>query len=239
MNKGYGILKNKAIQLRKNGLSYGDIAKKLDISKSTASLWLHDIQLTPLQRKKLNANQAVHLNTGPHSSYERRKNQIQKIQDKAENEISFPLTKDAYKLFGAALYWAEGNKVNDFTITNSDPLLIQFMCQWFYKIFDIKPSHLKAHLNIYTNQNDIQIKKFWSDITKIPLSQFGKSFIKPVNKNYKKNTLYYGTIKVRVAKGTDLRYRVFGWINTVLKDAKIDVERIERKWYKLQDNYKR
>lgn len=239
MNKKYKELKINALTLRKQGLSYGDIAKKLRISKSTTSYWLKNIELTAEQRKNLNKNQARHLNYGPKSSHERRQREIKIITEKAEGEISFPLKNETYKLFGAALYWAEGNKINDFTITNSDPLLIQFMCQWFCKIFSIKPEDLSAHLNIYLGQNDLEIKKFWSDITKIPLKNFGKSFIKPLNKNFKKNTLYYGTIKVRVNKGTNFRHRVFGWINKILKDNKQDIEKIDRKWYKLKAEYKR
>ena len=113
------------------------------------------------------------------------------------------------------------------------------MCQWFCKTFKIQPKNLKAHLNIYMNQNDLEIKNFWSDLTKIPLKNFGKSFIKPTNKNYKSNNLYYGTIKIRVFNGTNFRHRVFSWINTVLKKEKINVETIQRKWYKLKDNYMR
>ncbi len=234
MNPQYRILNKKAVRFRKKGLSYGNIAQKLQISKSTVSLWLRHITLTAEQRKKLNANQALHLNTGPNSQKNRRAREVNLIIEKAEAEISSGIDFESYRLFGAALYWAEGNKVSDFTITNSDPLLIQFMTQWFCKIFKVTPSDMKAYLNIYPQQNDLELKKFWSDITGIPLDKFGKSFIKPVNKNYKKNNLYYGTIKVRVAKGTDYRHRVFGWINAVLKDVKLNVEITERKWYKLK-----
>jgi len=39
----------KAVALRKKGLSIKTIAKKLLISSSTASIWTNDIQLTPEQ----------------------------------------------------------------------------------------------------------------------------------------------------------------------------------------------
>jgi hypothetical protein len=70
----------------------------------------------------------------------------------------------------------------------------------------------------------MKVKKFWSPLTNIPLENFGKSFIKPKNKEHKKNNLYYGTIKIRVPKGTDMRYRVFGWIKTLLKDVTPEVK---------------
>ncbi len=233
------ILKKKARAIRKNGFSYGEISKQIKVSKSTVKYWCSDVVLSPKDKKRLYTKQIEILSKGPSSSKNRRQKQIKEISDKAEKEIMFPIHQDSYKLFGAALYWAEGNKVSDFTITNSDPLLIQFMTQWFCKIFSVTPIDLKAHLNIYPQQNDLEIKRFWSDITGIPLDKFGKTFIKPVNKNYKKNNLYYGTIKVRVSKGTDFRHRVFGWINAVLKDTKINVGITERKWYKLKTDYLR
>ncbi|MFA6269904.1 MAG: hypothetical protein WC657_01690 [Candidatus Paceibacterota bacterium] len=233
------ILKQKSRALRKKGFSYGEIASKIKISKSTVKYWCTDIILNQKDQKRLYTKQIKALSGGPRSSHNRRQKEIEKITKNSEKEISLPINLDTYKLFGAALYWAEGNKISDFTITNSDPLLIQFMCQWFCKIFNVTPNDLKAHLNIYPQQNDLEIKKFWSNITGIPLNRFGKTFIKPVSKNYKKNNLYYGTIKVRVSKGTDFRHRVFSWINAILKNNKINVGITERKWYKLKGDYMR
>jgi len=84
------------------------------------------------------------------------------------------------------------------------------MVKWFKEVLKISPETLKANLNIYPQQNEQEIKQFWSELTGIPLENFGKSYIKPLSKGYKKNNLYYGTIKIRVLKGTNLRYRVFG-----------------------------
>src|SRR3989344_160085 len=219
MKSHNNALRQKARKLRSKGLSYNQIGRTISISKSTAKYWCNDVPLTKDDRKRLYTKQIQMLSKGSRSSHHRRQLEIGKIMKEAEQEIVFP-NLDAYKLFGAALYWAEGNKINDFTITNSDPLLIQFMTEWFCTMFNIKPINLKAHLNIYPQQNELEIKKFWSDVTKIPLQNFGKSFIKPPNKKYKKNTLYYGTIKIRVYKGTDFRHKTFGWVNAMLKNIK-------------------
>lgn len=233
-------IKHKARLLRKrNGLSYKEIANKLDVSKSTAKLWCDDIVLKPEHKQRLYTKQIEILSRGPQSSHERRKREIETIVKNAENEIRLPLDHRTYQLFGAALYWAEGEKTQHFAIANSDPFLIKFMVKWFRDMLGVSPTNIKAHLNIYSKQNDSKIKKFWSDITGIPLKNFGKSYIKPANKGYKKNILYYGTIKIRVCKGTDMRHKVFGWINAILKDSKANIDKIERKWHKLKSDYKR
>ncbi len=223
----------------KNGLSYKEIADKVGIPKSTATLWCKNVIVKSEYRERLYTKQIKALSNGPESSHERRKKEIETIIDNAEKEIALPLSIDAYKLFGAALYWAEGNKTQHFAITNSDPCLIKFMINWLKDVLDIFPKDIKVHLNIYPQQNDNKLKKFWSELTEIPLENFGKSFIKPENKNYKKNTLYYGTIKIRVSRGTNFRHRVFGWINSVLKETDFQVAATRTKWHKLKTNYPR
>jgi hypothetical protein len=120
-------------------------------------------------------------------------------------------------------------------ITNSDPNMIFLMVKWIEKIFKIKPKNLKARLNIYKQQNEKEIIKFWSEITKIPIENFNKTFIKPNNKNYKKNNLYYGTIKIYVPKSTNLKHKIFGWIESTLQDTDSSVELTKERWRKLEN----
>lgn len=232
-------IKQRAKDLRRDGLSYKEISLKLNIAKSTARLWVKDVKLRPDQREKLYTKAIEAIRKSPNNSRERRKREIEEILKLATKEIRFPINDDAFKLLGAMLYWAEGDKAKNFSISNSDPLLIKFMVEWMRKVFKITLDQLKANLNIYSQQNDLEIKKFWSELTGIPLENFGKSFIKPANKGFKKNTLYYGTIKVRMAKGGDALHRVFGWVKTLLKNLKIDVDRVETKWNKLKTDYNR
>lgn len=231
----YPPLKLKAIELRKKGFSYGEIKRRINVSKSTLILWLKTVPLTPKQREKLYTKSVLALARGPQSQKERRIREITKIIQEAEKEIQFPLSFEAYRLFGAALYWAEGKKTKHFTITNSDPCFILFMIRWFKKIFGVVPQNLKARLNIYPQQNELQLKQFWSQLIDIPLENFGKSYVKPINKSYKKNNLYYGTIEVRVSKGTDMRHKVFGWIKAVLKDIDPQMELVQREWKSLKE----
>lgn len=228
-------MKIEAIELRNKGLSYGEIKKKVPVAKSTLSLWLKTVPLTTEQREKLYTNSLLNMVKGPQSQKERRAREINEIVEKAEKEIQPPLSFEAYKLLGAALYWAEGSKTNGFKITNSDPDLILFMVKWLKQVFNIPPEKLKVWLNIYPQQNESEIKQFWSQLTGIPLKNFGKSFVKPPNKGYKRNNLYYGTIEVRVPKGTDMRHRVFGWIKAVLKDAAPDTELVQKEWKSLKE----
>lgn len=235
IKENYLKLKAKAIKLRKKGWSYGEIKKEINVSKSTLSYWLKIIPLTPGLKKRFYTARVLNLARGRCSQKERRKKEIAKIIKEAEEEISLPLSFETYRLFGAALYWAEGKKTEHFAITNSDPYFVVFIVHWFKKMFGVAPQNLKARLNIYSQQNELKLKEFWSQLTDIPLENFGESFVKPANKGYKKNNLYYGTIEIRVPRGTNMRHRVFGWIKAALKDIAPDIELTQREWKSLKE----
>lgn len=223
-----------AILLRKRGLSYNEISKEIPIAKSTLSVWLKTVQLSKKHQDRLYSKRIHYLTLGSQSQKERRLRQVEIITNTAKGEISVPISDDAYRLFGAALYWAEGTKGGSLVFTNSDPHLILFMTKWLQKVFAISPDFLKASLNIYSQQNENLIKYFWSDLTGIPIGNFNRTFIKPKNKNFKKNNLYYGTIKIYVPKSTDLQIRVFGWVKKVLDNISPTPHLIQKKWERLK-----
>ncbi|MDO8466786.1 MAG: hypothetical protein Q7S83_01460 [bacterium] len=237
--KKYDPTKRKQARgLREHGFSFKGIAQELGIAKSTARLWCRGIELSVQQKEWLYKKGLIAMHNSPNNSHERRQREIKKIAALAEKEIKIPISDDVLRLLGAVIYWAEGNKTKDFGVTNSDPLLIKFMIGWMIKMFGVTTTDLKAHLNIYSQQNDSDIKKFWSDLTGIPLENFGKSFVKPANKGFKKNNLYYGTIKIRMMKGGDSMQRVFAWLKKMLSSLDIAVDKVETRWNKLK-SYKR
>lgn len=227
-------LRGKAIALRKKGLSYGEIKKQIPIAKSSLSLWLKGIPLKPEHKARLYTKRIQVLARGPASQKERRMREVEVITKKASEEIQIPLSPETHRLMGACLYWAEGSKGKMVQMTNSDPHLIVFMVDWIEKMFKISRKTLKASLNIYPQQNDQQLKKFWSDLTGIPLNNFRKSYIKPPSKNFKKNNLYYGTMRIEMPKSANARYIIFGWIQGAIKDSASKVDFTQRKWHHLR-----
>jgi len=228
-------LRKEARALRKKGLSYREIKQKINVSKSTLSCWLKNIRLKPEYRKRLYTKQIEILSRGTMCQKERRAREVDAIIKKATCEIALPISPETYRLFGVALYWAEGSKGGSFEITNSDPYMIAFIVDWLKTVFNRPPDNLKARLNIYSQQDDTALKKFWSDLTEIPVVNFGKSYVKPANKGYKKNNLYYGTIKIYVPKATNLMHVVYGWRRAVLQNYENRVNYTERKWMRLKE----
>ena len=56
------------------------------------------------------------------------------------------------------------------------------------------------------------MKAYWASITDIPISQFGKSYIKKEGTGHRKNVLYQGTIRIQISN-TDLLHTILGWID--------------------------
>lgn len=115
---------------------------------------------------------------------------------------------------GLMLYWAEGSKTLVTAISNSDPNLIALVVVWFRQFFNILPDSLVVQMHIHSGQNEPNLRQYWSRVTKIPVANFQRSYIKPVGTGHRRKKLYKGTVKIRV-KGqgsTYLLYKIFGAI---------------------------
>lgn len=211
--------------LRKQGLSYRELIQKapFDISKSTVSDWCKDIELGFEQKNRLDklfkdGSYRGRL-LGSKTNQIRRARQVEEIKDKAKSEAPL-LTKNEFWVAGLMLYWAEGNKTQSVGISNSDPELIRFMMKWFRGNCGIPDNKFKIYLNIHSGQDDNKIKKFWSDIIDLPVSQFGKSYIKREGTGHRKKILYNGTIKIQICD-SNLLYKILGWIDGIIEKMAI------------------
>lgn len=211
--------KRKVQAFRKQGFSYKEILEKVGVAKSSVSLWCRDIELTFKQKERLDKKRKENLRQicriGPRTLALRREREIRKIKEMAKREI-YQLTLYQLKIVGAMLYWAEGSKGqgSGVQIANSDPELIRFMTIWLSKICGVSPKKLKAWLNIHANQDDKKIEEYWSNITGIPLGNFGKSYIKPEGTGHRKNILSNGVIRIQFGS-EDLKQRIMSWIQAL------------------------
>ncbi len=211
--------------LRRRGLSYREIRGEIPftLSKSTISSWCKDIELTARQKNRLDqlfkdGSYRGRL-AGSKVTQTRRAKEVASIREAASSEIS-PLKKNEFKLAGLMLYWAEGNKKRKVGVCNSDPELIRLMMKWFRNICCVSDYRFKVYLNIHSGQNESQVKQFWSSIIKLPVSQFGKSYIKREGTGHRKNILYNGTIKIEICD-RNLLHKILGWIEGVVKNRAI------------------
>ncbi len=216
--------KEKAIYLRKQGFSINDISKKLNKNKSTISYWCRDIKLT---NKQIKIIQEKIITGGQKGSLIRskklqidRKIKNKKYSDLGKSDLGKISKRDLF-MIGLALYWGEGYKKGnyEFGFTNSDPRIIKTFLTWLKEIYEIYEDKfiLRVSINQLHKHREKQIINFWQKITKTQKSQFTKtSFIKTEpKKQYKINNDYYGTLRVKVRNGANLRRRIMGSLEKI------------------------
>ena len=210
-----------ARELRLKGESIGNIAKLVKSSKGSVSTWCNNIYLSKIQRDKLLINSKVGSNKGRLIANENKKlerlGRLEKYRKIGKNKIGLISTRKLF-LIGAALYWAEGGKTQRITtFINSDPKMILLLIKWLKVCLNIPPNRLTCRIEI----NEIHkerleiIQKYWSSLLNIPLFQFTKPSLKHsvVHKVFSNNDNYFGSLQIKVKKGTNLNYEILGYID--------------------------
>lgn len=213
----------KARKLRKKGESIKQIARILGVSKSSASLWCRNIELTKKQIERLHENMIM-------GSYSGRMKGARMQKERKEEKIKYYLKSGAKdigalndrELFiaGLGLYWGEGNKkTGGVRFCNSSPLIIKFIIKWFLQILkvDIQRFCIYININRIHKKRKNEVLNFWINLTDIPAEQFRKIiFIKSKNKKvYENFGDHYGTLDIRVLKSTYLLYQIRGWLRAL------------------------
>lgn len=208
-----------AIQLRRQGKTYNEINRLLNIPKSTLSGWFNGLEIPEKIKKRLwSAAQKKWAQSITDYNKKRALNILSKtneIQQRISKEIG-KLKKRELMLIGAALYWAEGDKKNRWRVrfSNSDPAIIVLIMKFFREICKIKEHKFIARIQIHSDILEKKARLFWSKISNIPLRQFRKTLI-IISKSSKLkrpfNTLPYGTMQINISD-VNLVNRIKGWI---------------------------
>ncbi len=209
-----------ALILRKTGKSLKKIAAILNVSVSIASVWCREVELTEQQREKLKRRKVNirHLRHLAKQSHLEKIFRVKKLFKDSLDEIK-PLTGNELFLTGLALYWAEGFKsIKECRLgfCNSDPRMIKFMLSWFQKALKISKQNflLRTEFNESHKDRTEEIKSFWSKLTQVPLTQFEKPFYHHSTwlRDYPNREDYFGVLRIRVRKSSELLYKTRGWI---------------------------
>lgn len=212
-----------AQELRREGYSISEIAQKLGMHKSgSISKWCCDIVLTPEQIERLAEKQKSGSYKGRMKFLERlRKTRIEevaKLRKEGLNEIG-KLNKRDLLIGGIAMYWSEGYTYSggeQVGFTNSDPRMILYMLKWFKEICQVPDNRFSLQVKINKIHKDRvqKVENYWSQLIGIPLNQFNTTvLIKSKSKKiYPNHNNHYGTLRITIRQGTQLRRKIHGWI---------------------------
>jgi hypothetical protein len=216
--------KQKAIELRKQGLTYREILEQLPVAKSSLSLWFSDMPLSKEEKNVLKKRRDSNISKGRiMAAASNRKHKIAREQIylvEARKEFVTYINEPLFHT-GVSLYWAEGAKRNDsFLFMNSDSAMIDTMLQWIEKYTEYSRHDLGFRLYLHQPFMHQQWEKWWAKELQVDLSQFKKTIIKPTNLGIKKRPNYKGCLRVEVPRSTKLLIKMKFWINTVVESYK-------------------
>lgn len=204
--------------LRKRGKSINQIVKEKGFSKASVSVWVRDIVLTEAQEMKISERgrsvRSIEKRRISRLFNENKKRQI--IIDKAGEDILVISPKEL-KIAGAMLYWAEGRKRGQRTVSfsNSDPDTIKVMMKFFREVCGVGEDRFRAHIHTHSHLNSEKSERYWSKVTGIPRKQFYKTYSRPsISSKGKVNRLPYGTLDLSIGD-TRLFLTIMGWIHKI------------------------
>ncbi len=160
-----------ARELRGRSWTLQEIANELGVAKSSVSLWVRDVEFTPRAR-----NGKVAQRRAPNRLQRRKAKEIEELLQAGQRRIG-QLSEREFLVAGVALYAGEGAKTDGAVkFANSDAQLVGFFCAWLRHFFDIDESRVRLYLYLHEELDLAAAMRFWSDITAVPLTQFGKAY---------------------------------------------------------------
>lgn len=217
-------IRAQAIELRRQGLSYTQIAARLGVSKSSLSLWLRDVYLDDVAKERL-AQRALTATARRAETARSLRRQRQRIaHEMARAEIG-PLSAEQLHVAGVVAYWAEGAKDKPWRpdervrFINSDPGLILLFLAWL-RLVGVDRERLAFQVAIHERADIAAAHAYWSEVVGVDAAHFLPVTLKRHNpKTVRKNTGddYHGCLVVSVRRSTELYRRLAGWWSGIVE----------------------
>lgn len=194
------MLRQKAVQLRKEGKTYTEIRKitgAFNLSKSTLSYWCGGIPLTEELKRKIDSLRAEGSRRGRTKAIVTNRVRREVYLKSIENRISH-LAKslsgvDTKKLLLAMLYLGEGAKWRShrsLQLGNANPEVIKLYLNLLENCYGVDRKKLSAMIFHRADQDLTKLIEFWSDTSGIPIKNFywnkpdSRTIGKPTTANY-------------------------------------------------------
>jgi hypothetical protein len=188
--------KQRAQQLRREGLSMKMIEKRLGVARSTVSLWVREIELSDRQRAEI-ALRGASARSRARSAYYRACRRRSQEEGRALARRGEPL-----HAAGCMLLWAEGSKHRNIVqLVNSDPAMVAMFVRFVRHYFEPPDASLRVMCNLFSDHEERrrEIEDFWLGVAGLPRTSLTKSAVNKFSRASKRtriNRLPYGTCRL-------------------------------------------
>jgi hypothetical protein len=210
-------VREKAIALRAQGLSYREIRQEVGVATSTLSVWLSGVPLTEEHRSGMELRargvSAARADTNRALGSRRRAD----THEAAKAEIG-RLSEEELFVAGVVAYWAEGAKNKPWRngqpvqFLNSDPGLIRVFLAWL-RMVEVTSDRLVFRLRIHESADVAGALEHWSGVVEVPTERITVSLKRHNPRTVRKNigSGYHGCLSVSVRRSSALNVRIAGW----------------------------
>ena len=204
--------RQQARQLRRTGLPLAEIAASLGVSRSSVSLWVRDVEFTPLPRPPRGRRRS------PNALQRRRQAEIDRLAEEGRARVG-RLSEREFLVAGVALYAGEGAKRDGAVkFANSDPRMIAFYCAWLRRFFSVDEERLRMRLYLHEGLDLTASVAYWSDVTGIPPSQFQKPYRAVPDPTIRHAKHVHGCVSIDYSRSATHR-SIMGLVVALLGDA--------------------
>lgn len=221
--------RSKALELRKLGHTYTEIAATVPVSKATLSKWLKDVEVPDSYYEKIKALKTKAREVGWEARRKDRTDRIAAIRTEAVAEVK-DLALNPLWLVGLTLYWAEGTKEKAWgkgvliTFTNMDANSIAIFKNWCEKFLSIGANDFTYSIYIHdSRKSESELFAVWwaSQLNLQPSNirvYYKKSNISHVRRNDADE--YHGVFRLQVRKSVDLNRKIAAWTDLLIESLK-------------------
>lgn len=217
--------KERAIQMRRQGKSYGEILAEIPVAKSTLSLWLRSVDLSKRQFQQNTEKRTAAALRGAHARREARLRAVSDFAQTGREDVG-ALSERELWLIGTALHWAEGSKQNakapsvGIVFGNSDPRMLVVFLRWLAYL-GVSKDAIRYELYIHNDRKSDtdEFRLWWSQQLGIPMISADCVYFKNGNIRTKRTNvgdLYHGLLRIKVKSSTALNRKVGGWIEGIV-----------------------
>lgn len=202
----------KAHALRRQGYSLIEIAELCKIAKSTASLWVRDVSITPAGRQRLKSRSA---NRRSSADVWR----LRRAEYREKGRLA-AAEQDPLHIMGCMLWWGEGTKDrNTLQMSNCDPELIRLWMRFLRDALAADPARIRISCQIYENVDPEEACRYWENVCSMPPGTCTARLIASTSTKIGKQP--HGTCRVQIAH-TALAQHVMGAVEVYGKFLRPD-----------------
>lgn len=164
---------------REHGLSIRDIERRLGVARSSVSLWVRDLELSPEQREALARRNPARNRQLVGNAVVSGRCRHRRLWWQVEGR-ALAGQGDPFHAAGYMLYWAEGSKTrNAAQMSNSDPDVLRFFAAFLRRYFDVPDAKFRVACNLFADHLERQreVEQFWLDVLEVPRSCLTKSIV--------------------------------------------------------------